>query len=96
MYDSTKKLTFIIDFINVIGIIWVIRTLYQVRRRVPLSVEIEELLWVFVFFAFLSIMLFIVTYILRRVIQEMSDESMSVMRRMSELEKKLENKKEQR
>ena len=96
MYDSTKKLTFIIDFINVIGIIWVIRILYQVRRRVPLSVEIEELLWVFVFFAFLSIMLFIVTYILRRVIQEMSDESMSVMRRMSELEKKLENKKEQR
>ena len=96
MYDSTRKLTFIIDFINVIGIIWLIRTLYHIWLRSPFSDAIEELLWVFVFFAFLSIMLFIVTYILRRVIQEMSDESMSVMRRMSELEKKLENKKEQR
>ncbi len=96
MYDSIKKITFFIDFINVIGIIWLIRTLYQIRRRAPFSDEIEELLWGFILFAFLSIMLFIVTYILRRVIQEMSDESMSVMRRMSELEKKLENNKEQR
>ena len=94
MYDSIKKITFFIDFINVIGIIWLIRTLYQIRRRAPFSDEIEELLWGFILFAFLSIMLFIVTYILRRVIQEMSDESMSVMRRMSELEKKLENNKE--
>ena len=96
MYDSIKKITFFIDFINVIGIIWLIRTLYQIRRRAPFSDEIEELLWGFILFAFLSIMLFIVTYILRRVIQEMSDESMSIMRRMSELEKKLENNKEQR
>ena len=88
MFSEAKKLTYVLDFIWIISLIFLIFVGKELYYSMPFTNSEDELLMIlFAFLLLVTIMTCIVSITLKKIIEAMNMESISIMNRLDELEK---------